>query len=105
MEHTTRDTVDWTSVEATELNAFLKTPTGMKLLRALALEEPPLLRKGDTNEILIRSGEVAQHKNLISFLLESTGEVREEIVEDLPKAYPDLTDDNQWDGPKLKEPQ
>jgi hypothetical protein len=97
----------WTSVEAAEFTAFLKTATGIKFLRALALEEPQLLRKGDTNEILIRSGEVAQHKLITSFLLALTGEALELQDENTsePNAYPSLTDDSKWDGPPLKEPQ
>lgn len=101
-----RQEYNWTSVDASELTNFLKTQTGVKLLRTLALEEPQLLRKGETNEILIRSGEVAQHKYVTSFLLTLAGGVLEH-QDEMPEldAYPSLTDDNAWEGPKLNEPQ
>lgn len=101
-----RNDYNWTSVDAAELTNFLKTQTGVKLLRALAIEEPPLLRKGDTNEILIRSGEVSHHKHLLSFLLTLTGEIIQHQDEDTKQnPYPSLTDDEAWEGPKLNEPQ
>jgi hypothetical protein len=95
---------DWTSSNASDLREFFSSETGVKVLRALALEEPELLRKGDTNEILIRSGETAQHKYLTSFLLSLTGdnfELNEDVT--VSDAYPDPTDDSKWDGPKIDE--
>jgi len=102
----TQDDLDkfhWTSTDAAELKSFLKTETGLRLLHAIALEEPELLRKGDTNEILIRSGEVAQHKHVASFILTLTGETFEHHEDSSVNNYPSLTDDAAWDGPKLNE--
>ena len=102
-----KDDIDkfrWDSGNAAELKTFLQGPTGIKLLRGLALEEPELLRKGEANEILIRSGEVAHHKHFISFLLELTGADFEHQDEDpTPNAYPSLLDDEAWEGDKLKD--
>jgi hypothetical protein len=107
MNNTDLEKFDWSSGDASELREFLKTSTGTKVLRALALEEPLLLRSGETNGILIRSGEVAQHKYLTSFLLDLTGEFFEHHDDgnSVSNDYPSLTDDNAWDGPKLNEPQ
>jgi hypothetical protein len=92
----------WESSNASELREFLKTRTGLKLLKALAVEEPELLGKGETNEVLIRSGETRQHKFITSFLLTLTGEFHaEEEDSSSIDNYPSLTDDSKWDGDKL----
>jgi hypothetical protein len=98
---------NWTSVDAQDLKAFLQTSTGTKVLRALALEEPELLDKGDTNEILIRSGQTRQHKHITNFLFSLTGESFEHNSDDLQELnnYPSLEDDDQWEGERINKPQ
>lgn len=98
----------WQSIDATNLRDFLKTETGRKLLGAIALEEPQLLAKGDVNEILVRSGEVRQHKHLLNYLLALTGEGFEleggdknPVPENISPNYPPPEDDRFWDGDKL----
>ena len=96
----TPDKTYWTSTEAGEWKLFLNTDTGKKLLLYLVEGEPTLLKKGDTNEILIRSGEVSQHKEVLSTLLYLTGaETNEQL--DIPPSpnYPSLTDDDAWGFP------
>lgn len=96
----------WTSAEAGEWKSFLGTETGKKLLRYLAEGEPYLLPGGGVNEILIRSGEVKQHKEILSTLIELTGaDISEPPALHSDETYPPLTDDERWDGPKLNQPQ
>lgn len=96
----------WTSTEASVWKDFLKTGTGQRLLRYLAESEPFLLRHGDINAILIRSGEVAQHKQIVSELLELTGAVDAlEPETNLSPNYPPLDADEHWEGAKLNNPE
>jgi hypothetical protein len=102
MNQDDRERYQWTSVDAQAWKELLLTDTGKKLLRALVLEKPELLAKGETNDILIRSGEARQHDNLTAFLLTLTG-VDTEIDDDPSQesTYPSLTDDTAWEGDKL----
>lgn len=93
----------WTSTEASVWREFLNTDTGKKLLRFLAEEAPSLLRKGDVNEILIRSGEVANHHDVLAALIDLTGTNEVQHVEETVSGseYPPLEDDSQWPGDKI----
>lgn len=95
----------WTSTEAAVWKDFLGTETGKRLLRFLAEAEPALLTKGETNEILIRAGQVRQHKEILSDLLDLTGGIEIQPEDDVVDNFPSLYDDNKWDGKKLQEPE
>lgn len=50
---------DWTQEDETLLRQFLQTRTGTKFLPKVAeIATPTLFSEGDTNKILVRSGEV-----------------------------------------------
>ena len=105
MHQADREKHNWTSVDAQAWREFISTATGKKLLRAIAEEKPPLLKKGDTNEIMIRSGEAACHDDIVAFLLTLTGADTElDDAPSQPSSYASLEDDNAWDGPKLTDP-
>lgn len=94
--------LDWTSTEAAEWKAFLRTKTGEKLLHGLASEEPELLDGKDVNCTLVRSGETKHHKRVVAFLLSLANEPVE-VRQEFTSNYPDLEDDSKWDdGQKLK---
>lgn len=94
--------IQWTPEDVLALINFLNTQSGAKLASKLAEMTPGLLSKGDTNEILIRSGEVLGMQNTIRNLLSLTRVVPVEPVV-AANEYPDPTDDSQWnDGQKLK---
>ncbi len=96
------DRLDWTPVDEERWGKFLETETGTRLIPKLLESVPELLASGDTNAILIRSGEHRGLRNAVSQLLamsHSTPGVITEVV----KAYPDPEDDSQWaDGQKLE---
>jgi hypothetical protein len=105
MNQLDREKHNWTSVDAKAWSDLLRTDTGKKLLRAVSQEKPELLGKGDTNDILIRSGEARHHDSIIAFLLTLTGADTE--IDDDPSqdsTYPSLMDDTQWEGEKLHDP-
>lgn len=102
MTDQTLQSLDWTSIESAEWRSFLRSKSGEKLLHALALEEPELLDGSDVNRSLVRSGEVRQHKILISVLLSLANEP-EKLQQASPSSYPPLDDDSQWnDGLKIR---
>jgi hypothetical protein len=97
-----RQDINWTSTEAAEWRAFLRTKTGEKLLRGIASEEPELLDGTDVNRTLVRSGEVKHHKVFISFLLSLANDPVDLTQVELADNYPPLEDDTKWnDGQKL----
>lgn len=100
----TVDEIKWTPDDVVALINFLNTQTGAKLASKLAEMTPPLLSRGDTNEILIRSGEILGMQNTIRNLLSLTRVTPVENQEAPQSEYQDLTDDSKWnDGQKLKQ--
>lgn len=96
----TRESLEWTSDDAANLRIFLDTRTGQRLLPKALESMPPLLTKGEDNEIFIRSGEVRGFQLLTEALLSLTS-IAPAIVTEEP-AYPPLEDDRAWkDGQKL----
>lgn len=95
--------INWTSTEAAEWRAFLRTDSGAKLLHGIASEEPELLDGTDVNRTLVRSGEVKHHKRLVAFLLSLANDPRDlSLPEETVSNYPPLDDDSKWnDGLKL----
>jgi len=96
-----RQDLNWTSTEAAEWKAFLRTDTGGKLLHGLASEEPELLDGKDVNCTLVRSGETRHHKRIVAFLLSLANEPVV-VSQEYESNYPPLDDDSKWnDGQKL----
>lgn len=85
--------IQWTPDDVVALINFLNTQSGAKLASKLAELTPPLLSKGDTNEILIRSGEVLGMQNTIRNLLSLTRVAPVESNQSGISEYPDLLDD------------
>jgi hypothetical protein len=80
-------------------------PTGKRLLPKLLEACPSNLRKGDVNEILIRSGEVLGWKEAVQGLL-ALAHRPVTNVNDQPESFPNLEDDSKWaDGQKLDDKQ
>lgn len=95
--------IQWTSDDVVALINFLNTQTGAKMASKLAEMTPPLLSEGDTNKILIRSGEVLGMQNTIRNILSLTRVTPVENNQSDASEYPSLTDDKQWqDGQSLK---
>jgi len=88
-------TADWTSDDAIALRDFLGTKTGERLLTHLGESVPELLGSGDTNAILIRSGEVKGGSAILSGLVHLTIEPPKSVPQVVEK-YADLDDDSQW---------
>lgn len=108
LTETKRKELNWTSSDARALKEYLDKDTGRKFLAVLASELPQLLGKGETNEVLIRSGEARQHIYLTGLVLDLRGDTF--VDDDLAKtsvpadSYPSLEDDSQWEGPSLHDP-
>ncbi len=96
--------VAWDDAEDKDLlRQFLESRTGQRLISRLADEAPPLLGSGDTNAIMIRSGEARGFALVVQKMVELA------YPPTLPKApstpYPSLEDDTQWqDGETLNPP-
>lgn len=93
---------DWNSIDAINLRNFLGSQTGERLLTHLGESVPELLGSGDTNAILIRSGQVKGGSELLSLLVSLTIEPPASV----PKAsdkYPDLDDDSKWSDETIPE--
>ena len=96
------DKLDWTQFDAEKWNAFLDTETGKRLFPKLLESVPPLLPSGDTNAILIRSGEHRGLQLAVSQLI-SLSHPSDEKPQVISEAYPALDDDTAWaDGNKLE---
>jgi hypothetical protein len=97
----TLDEISWTSDDRLALAHFLNTVSGSKLLPKLAELAPVLLSKGETNDILIRSGALLGTQDVIKNVL--TLARPEPAAPQQQEPYPDLTDDKQWnDGKKIE---
>lgn len=91
---------DWTQIDAENLAKFLETETGKRLFPKLVEHVPTLFDGGETNRILIRSGEVRAHNAMLETIL---------LLAHPPpppappvSEYPPLTRDEAWnDGQRL----
>jgi hypothetical protein len=61
--------LDWLATDEQNLAAFLDTPTGQRLIPKLLEQAPPLLERGERNEILIRSGKVRGYQEVATTIL------------------------------------
>ncbi len=101
----TKGPIDWDEVEDREILAqFLRTRTGQRLVPKIVESVPGLLGAGDTNAVLIRSGEVRGFQTAVGTLLGLA--VATSAPEETRPAgsYPAPEDDAAWqDGQKLTE--
>lgn len=67
-----REGPEWTSEDVSNFRAWLDTQTGRRLLPKLAESAPPLLAGGNTNDILIRSGDLRGFQLAVRTLLGMT---------------------------------
>lgn len=98
---TTIDDLPWTSEDIKSLRDFLSTQTGSRFLSKLAETVPPLFKKGDTNEVLIRNGEVSGSQDILKNIILLSRPLP--TVQNQETSYPELTDDSKWqDGEKIQ---
>lgn len=101
MEITT-DALEWNSDDIAAWGKFLRSRSGQRLLPKLLESVPSLFDSGDTNKILIRSGEVRGWSESARTLLFLAREPITPTTEITP--YPPLEDDRHWEGDKLTQP-
>lgn len=101
----TNEPVEWDLQEDHEIfRQFLNSRTGKRLIPKILEEVPPLLAKGDVNEILIRSGEVRGWQAAVKALLSLAVPVAPDGDEPVLSRgdYADPADDSKWnDGQRL----
>jgi hypothetical protein len=97
----TNSSPEWDGADAANLRTFLATPSGARVFAKIQEVVPALLGKGDTNEVLIRNGEVRGCAILLTQLFSMANPPVE--PEETPSTeYPALDDDTAWnDGQKL----
>lgn len=101
--HITDDALPWYTEDEVKWNAFLQSDTGKRLLPRVMEAAPVLLGQGDTNAILIRTGEFRGFAEAIKILLSLTHS--QPLPPPPPQSLPSLTDDSAWDdGEKLTPP-
>lgn len=92
---------DWTQFDAENLAKFLETDTGKRFLPKLTEQIPTLFDGGETNRILIRSGEVRAFNQVLEqvlLLAHPPAPVSPQVPE-----YPALENDNAWnDGQRIE---
>lgn len=86
---------DWTSDDAIALRTFLESVSGQRFLFHLAEDCPELLGSGDTNSVLIRSGEVKGYSKGLKNVLSLTIEPPQSVIP-VSSNYPDLDDESKW---------
>lgn len=92
----------WTTEDIDLWRQFLGTQTGSRLLPKLLEETPHLLGGGNTNDILVRSGEVRGFQLAAGALLAMTNYPPPPVK--TAENYPLPEDDSAWnDGNKISE--
>lgn len=95
------DGLEFDSVDKFAWKTFLATRAGLRLIPKLAEHAPQLLGSGDTNSILIKSGELRGFQLAIITLL-SLAEPPAPPAPPERNDYPPLDDDAKWnDGQSL----
>jgi hypothetical protein len=102
----TNASLEWSPEDCQIWERFLRTQTGSRLLPKLAeIAAPKLLRGGETNDILIRNGELLGFNAAIQTLLDL--QIPEKKEEPSTGNYVSLEDDSKWPedlGPKIPKP-
>lgn len=89
------DGLEFDSDDRSKWKAFLQTRAGLRLIPKACEFTPGLLGSGDTNAILIKSGELRGFQLAIQSLL-SLAEPPPPAPPPERNAYPSLTDDSAW---------
>lgn len=90
---------EWNSDDVITFRNFIEnTSTGKKILSRMLESTPPLLSGGETNEIMIRNGEVRGVQIIANAFLQLASPLPE-VTQDVDN-YPPLEDDSKWDGDK-----
>lgn len=90
----TRELLPWFATDAEMLRRFLETETGARLVPKILESTPGLLAGGDTNALMVRSGEVRGCQIFATALMALAYPPPEPKPE--PDAYPALDDDAAW---------
>ena len=94
--------LDWSSEDQLQWREFLKTRAGTRLIPKALENAPTLLAKGETNELMIRAGELRGWSECLRVLLGLTAPIPVPTSE--PNNYPDLTDDAAWSDGRSTQP-
>lgn len=86
---------DWSSDDAIALRTFLESVSGQRFLSHVAENCPELLGGGESNSVLIRSGEVKGYSNSLKNILSLTIEPPQSVIP-VSSNYPDLDDESKW---------
>jgi hypothetical protein len=89
--------LEFTSEDVNAWRAFLQTRTGQRLLPKLLESAPVLIPGGETNRIMIRSGELLGFQAAVQGLLALANPLAEQKD---ASNFPDLTDDDAWNDGK-----
>ncbi len=96
--------LDWTHIDAEKWDAFLRSETGKRLIPKMIESAPALLATGDTNSILIRTGEFRGFQTAANRLLELAHSTPPTPIA-VQNEYPPLEDDAAWNDGKKLEPE
>jgi hypothetical protein len=95
----------WAVTDSENLEKFLSTPTGQRLIPKLAELTPELLAAGDTNAVLIRSGEVRGVNIVIATLLTLAHPTKQDLDAGTVTEYPSLDNDKAWEDGQTLDPE
>jgi DNA-binding transcriptional ArsR family regulator len=90
---------EWDSNDVSALRAFLASPTGRKVFPVL-VDEGPTLGGAEMSSVALHAKFAQGYEACMSVLARLTRGIEKPSVEEAP-AYPSLTDDRYWSGPKL----
>src|SRR6516164_5317883 len=90
----TRDELPWFTEDEVHWNNFLQTDAGKRLLPKLMEHAPVLFAQGDTNAILIRTGEFRGFQEAVKILLSLTHSPPTPPKQS--QSLPPLEDDQAW---------
>jgi hypothetical protein len=88
----------WDEADILLWREFLSTTTGQRVIAKALDGVPPLLPSGDTNAILIRSGEVRGWAAAAQAILGLAAPLPTPSSS-VSDQFPDLDDDSRWDTP------
>jgi hypothetical protein len=90
----TRELLPWFATDAEALRRFLESETGTRLLPKILESTPGLLAGGDTNALMVRSGEVRGCQIFATAILALAYPPPPPPEEQ--NSYPELEDDSKW---------